>query len=112
MFAIENYFAKRKTIKPRTRKDYAKIIKDFIKFSPKINPEDLEPFIVFKFKLSGKNSNFKIPFSKTEGKYASEIKIFLESIYTIDQLGIKIDYYKRRSKTERNKSPVMTHQNV
>ena len=103
MFAIENYFAKWKNIKPITRKDYAEIIKDFIKFSPKINPEDLEPFMVFKFKLSDKNSKFKIPFSKTEGKYASAIKRFLESIYTIDSLGIKIDYYKRRNKIERNK---------
>ena len=68
--------------------------------------------MVFKFKLSDKNSEFKISFSKTEGKYAYAIKKFLESICTIDSLGIKIDYYKRRSKTERNKPSVMTHQDV
>ena len=47
MPAIENYFAKCKNIKPRTRKDYVKIIQDFIKFSPDINLEDLESFMVF-----------------------------------------------------------------
>ena len=112
MFAVKNYFAKCKNIKPKTRKDYARIIKDFIAYSPEINPEDLEPFMTFKFKLSNQNSEFKIPFSKTEGKYASAIKRFLESIYIIDPLGIKIEYYKRRSKTERNKPPIMTHQDV
>ena len=64
--------------------------------------------MIHKFKNLNHNSEFKHPYSKTEGKYASAIKRFLENIYTIDPLGIKISYYKRRSKTERNKPPKMT----
>ena len=107
MFAMKSYFAKCKQLKLKKRRDYIKIIKDYIKFSPDINPEDLEPFMIHKFKNLNHNSEFKHPYSKTEGKYASSIKRFLENIYTIDPLGIKISYYKRRSKTERNKPPKM-----
>ena len=112
MFAMKSYFSKCNSLKPRTRKDFIKIIKDFIQFSPEINPEDLEPFIAFKIKIQNQNSEFKYPYSKTQGKYASVIKRFLENIYTIDPLGIKIEYYKRRSKTERNKPPKLSNSDL
>ena len=49
----------------------------------------------FKFKLSNQNSDFKIPYSGTPAKNAITIKRFLSSIYTVDDLNIAVNHYKK-----------------
>ena len=74
-----------------TIKKYRQIILDFICFSSEINPEDLEDFISFKFKQNLEEYGFKIPYSKTQGKYLDILKRFLNSISTCFQ-NIEFEY--------------------
>ena len=67
-------------------KGYHKIIKDFMNYSPDLNAEDLESFMDFKFQVSNKNSEFKQSYFGTQTKYASTIKRFLETVFTIEPI--------------------------
>ena len=50
----------------------------------------MEVFNWHKFKLSFINSGYRVPCSKTPGKYAAKLKRFLYDIYFIGPLSIKI----------------------
>ena len=47
--ALHIFFTKFSNLRIKTKKAYMKAIWDFMKFSPNLEPEDLEPFINFKF---------------------------------------------------------------
>ena len=50
-------------MKKRAKKDYERVIDKFIKFSSELNPEDLELFMEYTFKITYENSDFKLPYS-------------------------------------------------
>ena len=111
-FAIKLYFVKLQNVKLRTMKSYHKIIRDFIDYSPDLNPEDLEDFMEFKFKVSKTNVEFKTPYSGTQNKYASTIKRFLESVFTIDPIKVKMKHYKLKNKHQKDRPPIISHKDV
>ena len=94
VFVLKSYFSKLSSLKPIKIKKYKQVILDFIYFSSEINPEDLEDledFISFKFKQNLEEYEFKIPYSKTQGKYLDILKRFLNSISTCFQ-NIEFEY--------------------
>ena len=111
-FALQTYFTKISHIKPTTKKYYLQIILEFIRFSPEIDPEDIWNFMEYKFKLKQSDSEFNIPYSKTQSKYANAIRRFVQNIYTIDPLRIKCQYYKNKSRVAKEFPPKLTYQNI
>ena len=65
-----------------------------MEYSPDLNPEDLENFMEFKFKISYKNWKFKLPYYGTQAKNASTIKRFLQIVFTTEPIKVKIKHYK------------------
>ena len=96
-FVFYIFFSKYSNLNSKTRKAYIKAIWDFMKFSPNLEPEDFEPFINSRFNLANQSSEFKTPYSGTPAKYAITIKRFLSSIYTVDDLTLYINHYKKKS---------------
>ena len=111
-FALQIFFSKFSHIKLRTKKDYLKIIKDFIEHSPDLNPEDLESFMEHKFKISDQENEYKAPYSKNQAKYAQTIKRFLENVYSIGKINVDIAHYKKKTKQEKDQYPIITHNDV
>ena len=96
----------------RTKKAYLKIIRDFIQFSPDIEYEDLERFMENKFNITSPGSDFKAPYKANQAKYALLLKRFLQSIYTIDDIDIKVLHYSKKNKIGKDIKAKMTHQDV
>ena len=111
-FVLQSYFSKIAHIKPSSKKYYLQIILEFIRFSPEIDPEDISNFMNYKFKLINQNFEFKIPYSKTQTKYANEIRRFVQNIYSIDPLRIKCEYYKNQSKITKEFPPKLSYKDI
>ena len=89
-----------------------KIIHDFIQFSPDIEYEDLERFMENKFNITSPWSGFKASYKANQVKYAPLLKRFLQSIYTIDDIDIKVLHYNKKNKIGKDIKAMMTHQDV
>ena len=111
-FALQIFFSKCSHVKLRTKKDYLKIINNFIEYSPDLNPEELESFMEHKFKISNKEYDFKSPYSKNQAKYALTIKRFLQSVYSISRIDIDIKHYQKRTKLEKELIHTINHQDT
>ena len=85
-------------MKKRAKKDYERVIDKFIEFSPELNPEDLELFMEHTFKITNENSDFKLPYSGSQIKYANTIKRFLQNIYSLNSMKLNLKYYERKRK--------------
>ena len=62
-FTLKIFFSKYNNAQVRTKKDFLKIIKNFIEYAPDLNPEELESFMEYKFKISDKENLFKASYS-------------------------------------------------
>ena len=76
VFVFKSYFSKFSSLKFITIKKCNQIILDFICFSHEINSEDLENFILFKFKRSLDEFGFKIPTEKLKANMLIYLKYF------------------------------------
>ena len=111
-FAIQIFFNKCSQVKLRTKKDYLKIINNFIEYSPDLNPEELESFMEHKFKISNKEYGFKAPYSQNQAKYAITIKRFLQSVYSIGKIDVDIKHYTKKTKLEKDQIPIIKHEDI
>ena len=85
-------------VKKRAKKDYERVIDKFIEFSTELNPENLELFMELTFKITNENSDFKLPYSGSQIKYANTIKRFLQNIYSLNSMKLNLKYYERKRK--------------
>ena len=112
MSLVESILYDHKSLKLNTLTDYTYILRDFIKFSPKLDPKDYQKYLKFK---SGLNPNWDEEDFVVKGtliKHANVLKRFLEKLHNQKLQNVSIEYYKTPKRLDFNFNPKVTREEI
>ena len=89
---FENYALTLGYVSMKTAKRYCKIISKFLLYSPSVDPDELEPFIIEEFKLKKKSGTIKEGLKGTPLNYYRCINTFLKSVYSTEYSTLSPQY--------------------
>ena len=89
---FENYVLTLGYVSMKTAKRYCKIISKFLLYSPSVDPDELEPFIIEEFGLKKMSGTIKEGLKGTPLKYYRCINTFLKSLYSTEYSTLSPQY--------------------
>ena len=79
---FENYVSSLGYVNMKTAKGYCRIISKFLLYSPSVDPDELEPFLIKEFKIKQKSGTLYQNLKGTSLNYYRCINAFLKSVYS------------------------------